>query len=467
MDPRLEESVKVLISDDSMEARLYLSSTPVSWGETVTDLFTVESIMEILKECGVKAGIDKPLLQSIIINKLYDTYHLIAKGRPAVNGKDGYFTFLFKTKVDNKPKVQEDGSVDYRNIESYESVQKDQEVVTYTPATKGSFGYDVKNKFLSCIPGKDQTPLKGEGFYVSEDGNHYYSNLTGKIELFSDNSLHITNTLEIKGDVDLTTGDVVFGGDVIIHGSVMTGTSIRCKGDLTILGSVEEANIYAGGTVEIKAGMQGGNNGSIISDSDVWGKFFEQTSIHCKGDFHANSIMNCDIFCEGNLYVTGRFGIIVGGSTTCSGNIEATIIGNLSEVKTMINAGTNPNAITEISALEADIKEDEVKLSKLHDVRKKMALITNPTDAEKFNQTLEQIDSSITILSNQLKDKTAVLNQKLFLISTYSSSKIIVQKFLYPGVNITINGLHYFSRDTFTNVTLKDTGGQVQVINNI
>ena len=466
MEQKLSESVKVLVSEDSMEARLYLSSTPPSWGEDVTYLYTVENIMDILKENGVKAGIDQALLKSVIINKLYDTYHLIAKGRPAVNGTDGYFTYNFKTEVDNKPKVNADGSVDYRNIEMYESVEKDQEVVTYTPATKGSFGYDVKNKFLSCIPGKDQTPLKGEGFYVSEDGNHYYSNLTGKIELGQDNSLRITNTLEIKGDVDMTTGDVVFGGDVIIHGNVMTGTSVRCKGNLTILGNVEEANIYAGGTIEIKAGMQGGSKGSVISDCDVWAKFFESTSVHCKGDFHANSIMNCDVFCEGNIYVTGRFGIIVGGSTTCSGNIEATIIGNLSEVKTMINAGTNPNTITEISALEADIKEDENKLEKLHEVRKKMAQITNPTDAVKFNETLEQIETSITALSAQLKEKTTTLNQKLFLISTYSSSKIIVQKFLYPGVYITINGLHYNSRDTFTNVTLKDTGGQVQVINN-
>ena len=466
MDPRLEESVKVLISDDSMEARLYLSSTPLSWGESVTELFTVENIMEVLKETGVKAGIDKPLLQSIIINKLYDTYHIVAKGRPAVNGKDGHFEYLFKTEVDNKPKVQADGSVDYRNIETYESVQKDQEVVTYIPATRGSFGFDVKNRFLSCIPGKDQSPLKGEGFYVSEDGNHYYSSLTGKIELGSDNSLRITNTLEIKGDVDLTSGDVVFGGDVIIHGNVMTGTSVRCKGDLTILGNVEEATIYAGGTIEIKAGMQGGSKGSVTSDSDIWGKFFESTSIHCKGDFHANSIMNCDVFCEGNLYVSGRFGIIVGGTTTCSGNVEATIIGNLSEVKTMINAGTNPNAISEISALEAEIKENNDKLEKLHEARKKMAQITNPTDAAKFNETMEQIENSITTISAEVKEKTTVLDQKLFLISTYSSSKIIVQKFLYPGVYITINGLHYNSRDTFTNVTLKDTGGQVQVINN-
>ena len=466
MDTRLEETVKVLISEDSMEARLYLSSTPPSWGESATDLYTVENIMDFLKEKGVKAGIDKPLIQSIIINKLYDTYHVIAKGKPAVNGTDGFFTYHFKTQIDNKPKVQADGSVDYRNIEMYESVTKDQEVVTYTPATKGSFGYDVKNKFLSCIPGKDQTALKGEGFYVSEDGNHYYSNLTGKIELGQDNSLRITNTLEIKTDVDMTTGDVVFGGDVIIHGNVMTGTSVRCKGNLTILGNVEEANIYAGGTIEIKAGMQGGNKGSVVSDADVWGKFFESTSIHCKGDFHANSIMNCDLFCESNIYVTGRFGIIVGGSTTCSGNIEATIIGNLSEVKTMINAGTNPNTITEISALEAEIKDDENKLEKLHEVRRKMNQITNPTDAAKFQETLEQIENSITALSAELKDKSAVLSQKLFLISTYSSSKINVMKFLYPGVYITINGLHYNSRDTFTNVTLKDTGGQVQVINN-
>ena len=98
MEQKLSESVKVLVSEDSMEARLYLSSTPPSWGEDVTYLYTVENIMDILKENGVKAGIDQALLKSIVINKLYDTYHLIAKGRPAVNGTDGFFTYNFKLK---------------------------------------------------------------------------------------------------------------------------------------------------------------------------------------------------------------------------------------------------------------------------------------------------------------------------------------------------------------------------------
>ena len=467
MEQHPEDSIKILISEDSMEAKIYLSSTPSAWGENPTDLYTVEYIMDVLKENGVKAGIDKALLQSIVINKLFDTYHVIAKGNPAQNGADGYFTYHFRREIDNKPKVLEDGSVDYRNIEMYEAVEKNQEVVTYTPATKGHFGYDVKNNFLSCVPGKDQNPLKGEGFYISEDGNHYYSLLNGKVEIGMDNSLRITNTLDIKSDVDMTTGDVVFSGDVIVHGNVLTGTSIRCKGNLTILGNVEEAIIYAGGNVEIKAGMQGGNKGSIVCDGELWGKFFEQTSIHCRGDFHANSVMNCVIFCEGNMYVTGRFGIIVGGTSTCSGNIETTIIGNISEVKTVINAGTNPNTLTEVSNLEAQVKEEELKLTKLHEVKKKLDMIQNPTDPEKYAATSEQIEASIISVSNTVKNLTAELNQKLFLISTYSSSKILVHKFLYPGVQATINGLHYISRDTFTNVTLKDTGGQVQVINNI
>ncbi len=466
MDPRIAESVKIMITDDSMEARLYLSSTPTAWGEDPTELFTLEAILEALQENGVKAGIDKALLKSILVNKLYDQYHVVARGKPAENGQDGRYTFLFKTEIDNKPKVLEDGSVDYHNIEMYEAVQKNQEVAVYTPATKGHFGFDVKNNFLSCIPGKELNPLKGEGFYVSEDNCHYYSLVTGKIELGRDNSLRITNTLEIRSDVDLTTGDISFGGDVIIHGSVLTGSKITCKGSLTILGSVEEATIYAGGPIEIKAGMQGGNKGSIVCDSEIWGKFFESTKIHCRGDFHANSIMNCEIFCEGNMFITGRFGIIVGGNTTCAGSIEATIIGNLSEVKTTVNVGTNPNAIKELSELEAEVKNIEVNYSKLHEIKKKFGMITNPVDRMKFTKTLEQIDASLVTVGTQLKDKTAELNQKLFLLSTYSNSKVLVHKFLYPNVIVTINGLHYTTRDTYTNVTLKDTGGTIQPINN-
>lgn len=463
MDSKIKEVAKVIISDDRMEARLYLSSSPDSSGFPRTDLFTLPNIKELIAESGVKAGIDKPLLQAVITERMYDRYIIFAKGNPAVNGEDGHFTFHFKTQLDNKPKLMPDGSVDYHNIEIYEQVTQGQEIATYTPSTVGHYGYDVFGQMIPTTAGKDLQPLKGEGFTISEDNNHYYADCNGKVEL-NHEQLIVSNVLDIKGDVDLTTGDIEFNGDVIIHGSVLTGSTINVVGNLTILGNVESAHIMAGGDIELKSGMQGGGKGMVECGGDVWGKFFEQTVLKVKKDLHANSLLNCNTLCEGDIYISGKHGIIVGGNTTCQGNIEATVIGNMAEVKTYIAAGVNNSSLEELNELEGKIKDINESLDKHTQIMDKLKAIENPTEQEKYDTMVAQVESSMKELNIQLTGLKAELDQKLFLISSYSHSKITVHKYLYPQVSILLNGLHYACKDTYTNVVVKDVGGEVQVM---
>lgn len=466
MNPKLKEVAKIIINDDHMEARIYLSSSPDSSGFPCTDLFTIENIKELIAESGIKAGIDKGLVQAIVAERMYDRYVIFAKGNPAENGRDGYFTYHFKTELDNKPKLLPDGSVDYHNVEIYEQVTEGQEIATYTPSTVGHYGYDIFGKMLPTIPGKDMQPLKGSGFTLSEDQNHYYAECNGKVELNRD-QLIVSNVLDIKGDVDLTTGDIEFNGDVIIHGSVLAGSIINVVGNLTILGNVESAHIIAGGDIQLKAGMQGGGKGIVECNGDVWGKFFEQTILKVKKDLHANSLLNCNTLCEGDIYISGRHGIIVGGNTTCQGNIEATVIGNMAEVKTYVAAGVNNSSLEELNVLEDKIKEITASIDKHSQIMDKLKAINNPTEQDKYNTMVKQVETSMRELNMQLIALRAELDQKLFLISSYSNSKIIVHKYMYPQVKILLNGLHYTCTDTYTNVIVKDAGGEVQVMFNV
>lgn len=465
MNETARKCIKVDVTEDAMEARLYLTATSEYLGVDHTTEFTYDNVLQFIKEQGVNTGIDTALLQSICINRLYDRYHLIAQGKPAVDGNDGYYNYFFKRELDNKPKLLEDGSVDYHNVEIYEPVTQGMKVAEYVPATSGTYGYTVKGGMLTCKQGKDLAPLKGQGFTISEDNLIYTSDYNGKIEI-KNNQLIISNVLDIQGDVDLTTGDIVFNGDVIIHGNVLTGSLIKISGSLTILGNVEGAYISAGGDIQLKAGMQGSGRGVIECGSDVWGKFFEQTIMRVKGNIHANSMMNCDTFCEGNIYVSGRHGIIVGGNTSCQGNIDSVVIGNMAEVRTSISAGVNEKVLSELEELENKIKELKDKLQKHSQILAKIEAIKNPTEAEKLTTMIDQVHASMHELEIQLDASDAELKQKLFIISSCSAARINVSKYLYPNVNIILNGLHYSTTDTFTNVTIKDSSGEIKVINN-
>lgn len=464
--PCYSEYIRIIISEDAMEARLYLSSAPDSDGMVHTDLFTLDIIKEELSRAGIKSGIDNDQLIAIVESHLYDKYYVIARGNPAVDGENGYFTYNFKTEIDNKPKLMPDGSVDYRDIEFYTAVNKGTEVVTYTPATSGHYGFNVLGKMLVCNRGTDLRPLEGKGFTLSEDKLHYISNVNGKIEV-SEGSLIISNMLDINGDVDLTTGDIIFNGDVIVHGNVSSGVTIAVNGRLTILGNVEGARIKARDSIELKSGMQGGGKGIIECDGEVWGKFFEHTIIRSSGDIHANSIMNCNVVCNSNVIVSGRHGIIVGGNTVAQGNIDATVIGNLAEVKTRVCAGINEKAQNELKELFAQLADLELQLEKHKQVNEKLAAITKPTEPEKYRLMCESVEASMQKLSIQIEQIKLDIDQKKFILSSSTNSKIYIRKYLYPGVTCEISGSSSYCSSALYNVMVKNNSGEIEILNNL
>ena len=89
MDIDLSKFINVTITDDQMTAYIYISSRTADSGDIPADSLTPEMLRDFLSSRGVKAGIDKNLLQQIIINKLFDRQHVIAQGQPPVNGVDG------------------------------------------------------------------------------------------------------------------------------------------------------------------------------------------------------------------------------------------------------------------------------------------------------------------------------------------------------------------------------------------
>jgi len=125
---------------------------------------------------------------------------------------------------------------------------------------------------------------------------------------YKDERLLVENELLIDGDVSLATGDINFSGNIHIRGNVLTGVVVAsAKGDVIVDGYVEACQIYAGGSVVMKNGMQGNGKGKIIAGGSVSGKFFERVTIESGMDVHANAIMNSDITAVQDIVVSGKF----------------------------------------------------------------------------------------------------------------------------------------------------------------
>ncbi|HBA97514.1 MAG TPA: hypothetical protein DCZ23_05340 [Lachnospiraceae bacterium] len=402
---------------------------------------TMESLLASAREAGVVYGINEEVLKTILAKKVFDKNVKFAQGTPAVDGEDGWFEFFFDTQIDTKPKILKDGSVDYSEYGSVPAVVQGQRLVTYHPPVPCKNGVNVHGGSILAKKGKDLAKLKGKGFTIDEKGINYTAKYDGKVT-FIDKRLVIDNELVIEGDVTYNTGDIEFQNDIHIRGNVCTGVCVTSqKGSIIVDGYVEQAALYAKKDVVLKNGMQGNGKGKIEAGGDVKGKFFEQAHIVCKGDVQANAIMNTTIKSGQDIIVSGKYGVIVGGSVSALRYIRANIIGNMSEVRTEIKAGADGDLFALLSQCERNKDESEKALRDVTSALEKIKLAMerlNTPDLNKKRMQLMRIKIECDTKVNELEKR---LQEILDQMSKSNLAKITINKVVNPGTAISINGV--------------------------
>lgn len=429
-----EKCIKVMVARDGMTAEMIVSPTPEKQ-------ITMSDLKGALAEAGVEYGIMQESLQSILDCRTYSIPVLVAHGTEPQNGKDGHFEFLFETNVEVKPKILADGSVDYKSMGQIPVVEEGQELARYYPATDQISGRNVLGKEILGKKGKDLQVLKGKGFVLNEEKTIYKAAIVGKATA-KDNTLNVTNVLVIDGDVTTSTGGVTFAGDVVIKGNVATGAEVRANGNIEVDGCVEAAFLVAGKGVVLKNGMQGNGKGSINAGGSVSGKFFEQVTIRAGGTVAANAMMNCHVESEEEVKVSGKFGVIVGGYIQAYRGIEATIIGNMSETKTLLEAGTSEDLRGQMMNAEEKILELTKDLEKLKSANQKVVeMLKQYPDNNELKQTKMTIMRSKIARESSMSEVEREKERIAIIMGKVSNPRVCVLKSIYPGCVITINGV--------------------------
>lgn len=448
--------IHVIVSEDGMTATLYLSP------DDKNKEFEMSQVKALLRESGVVFGVQEELLEQVVKEKRYYEKIVIAKGQTPQNGKDGWFEFFFPIDIDTKPKILQDGSVDYTACGQVPSVDEGQEIVRYHPATPARDGMDVRGEILVGKSGRDLARLRGKGFILSEDNLVYTARVTGKATYERD-VLNVDSELTIDTDVAYTTtGNIHFVGDIHIRGNVLTGMSVVSeKGSIIVDGYVEAATLVAKKDIILKNGMQGNGQGKIATSGSVSGKFFEQTFIDCDGSVAANAIMNCQITCGEDVKVSGRFGAIIGGSVSAMHSVESMIIGNMAEVRTDICAGIEGDLFALLAQQENSQKKLQAEIEPLLTALKRVdaLLAVNPNQElqnKKMKLTRAKIEKD-SKLNQLIKRKQETVDQ----MSKANDARVTILKRVYPGTTITINGMRVNVQDEIASVEYTRRGSGI------
>lgn len=358
----IEDFLSVYISPNKMEA--YINIIPIDNSVEIS----VEIIKEQLFKNNVTFGIDDLSIKEVLDNKHSTASIKVASGEISVNGEDGYLTYHFNTQPSTKPKLLEDGSVDFHNLDIIQNVVEDQLLVTYTPPTEGKDGCLVNGNIIPSKKGKGVLLPKGKKVKISEDGLQLLAERDGNVEII-DGKVCVSNIMIINKNVDVSTGDIYFNGDIVIMGNIVTGSSVTATGSISVEGSVEAATLKADGDIVLKNGIQGSGRGKITAGGNIATKFIEMSDIYAKGTITTNAIMNSTIESEEDIIVSGKRGFIIGGISKALNKIQATGLGNISEIITTLEVGFTEDNVKEMVNLERTV---EIVSEELRDIEANM-----------------------------------------------------------------------------------------------
>ncbi|TMM46829.1 DUF342 domain-containing protein [Colwellia ponticola] len=455
---RVDASIKITIEADQMSAIAQI--TCAQGGKHLS----AKDILDAAKEAGVKKGFSKEHLIELAQlaaqkapNSTVDMQ--IARGKVAINGKDARIKPLVESAQARilKPKRQEDGSVDMRDLGDIICVKIGQPIAQKIPLTQGIEGYTVSATPLLPEPGNDIELIAGEGTDISpKNTNILISKKVGLPKLIN-NGMEVDEIYKIK-NVTVATGNINFTGSVIIDGDVNEGMKVIASGDITIGGFVESATLEAGGDITVSGGIIGRKHDiesthitevimsvNISAKGSIYAKYGQYAQIQCGRDVHIeNQLLHSILNIDGRLWI-GKSeqanGKLIGGYIKAGTSVHAGIIGATAGSNTFINF--EPKILKlkdDIHQIEELIKVDSDKTNELKNAINTLKKL--PQDKAKPD-LLAKVVASYQYQANQMGQ---ALNEKALLesdLQEYMSSVYIeATEKMYHGVELIVGDFH-------------------------
>ena len=449
LTPAIIPSNDELVTVDIMEERMYAIARfypPVGNGKPLKH----EDIINSLVRAGIKYGVQENVIQEYLLDRHYCTDYIVAKATPAQQGRDAVVTYHFNTDLTLKPKRNEDGTVDFHQLDMISHCRKGDLLATLTPIDLGRPGIDICGNIIRPLKVNNKVLRHGNKIRISPDGLQMFSEVDGHVSL-TDGRVFVSDTYNVPADVDASTGDIVYDGNVVVHGNVISGFSIRAKGDIEVDGVVEGAYIEAGGQIVLKRGMQGMSKGILRADGNIIAKFLENAEVIAGGYISTESILHCKVSAKGDIIVGGKRGFVTGGEMRSGSMISVKTAGSVVGTMTVLEVGIDPKIVEEFRDIEKKLAimiADKEKLGQaLAIFRKKLTMGVQITDEKK--EYLKQVTQQNIMLETSIKEAKKRYEDLRVEMDNTSSGVIKVQDIVYPGTKLVIsNVIHYIRNET-------------------
>lgn len=413
------------ISEDSMTASLHLGP-----GERVD----TEAVRALLRAKGVVHGVlNEPLAR--IAEQVGPVEVVIARGSPPIDGQDGAIEYRFPSGPrELRPSIGEDGRADYRNLGAIARVEAGQLLARRVPPQPGREGRGVRGEALAARAPRDFRLRAGGGVTLSEDGSSAYAARSGH-PACKGNLIIVHAAYQVAGDVSLATGNLDFEGDLDIAGHVQRQMSVRATGSIHVHGSVEGAQIVAGGDLTVDEGVR--HQSRLEAGGNVVAQYVENSQVRCGGSFSVREDVVQSEIDAGFAIVVG--GNVIGGRVCAQESVEANAFGGRLGAATDVQALPREETLAELRALERERAEVLANLERitprLREAREQIA--AGGAGAVNHDACRRLIALAGTLAQREagLSDRILELRQTL----PRHRPRMLTRAGIYPGVRLRLD----------------------------
>jgi uncharacterized protein len=423
------------------------------------DMVTGEDLEKALADEGITTGIIPDIFQKTVEKEQFGDPVVVAEGKPAVPGENGRVEYLFETST--APPKDAQGNVDHKAVQ-VRNVQKNDQLARLHEPTKGTTGQTIRGADIPATDGKPAKSPAGAGVLVSpEDQNLLLAGTDGRVILKSGGQISVDELYEVN-DVDYSSGNIEFVGSLLIKGDIKAGFKVKARGDIIVLGIIEDAVVESGGCLQA-AGIVGQGNADIRVERDIAINFCENQTLVAGGDVIVReALMHSNIRCKGRVELQESHGVIIGGNIIAVKGIKALQIGNDQEIKARLRVGMDPDVLDEIKQIDKALESLDENLQK---VKKGLVLLQKmealkPLSNAKYKLKTE-LEKAGEQLQNETKDLPARREELMKEMDKFREATVTVEKTIYPDNVITIIASQFVVTEALTGVRFTWRKGEV------
>lgn len=459
----MERRVEIVVDTQKMNAFLIFHPLP----DVVKNLDRGE-VDDAINALFIKFGIHEERIRAFLENSIPEVPYPFAQGVLPEPSKDAEVIFNFDHE---KLKLYCSGKISQKERNNYREflVKKGSLIAKKIPAFAGKKGTDVFGNEVIPKPPKEKSllPNKGDNTLIDEDGLKLLSAQDGVLRLDGE-KITVDGILLIHGDLDAGYGNIDFEGSIVIEGMVMPGFVIKAREDIKVSDIVEAATLIAGKDIEINSGVKGRNKAFLSAGRDIKVRFVENAELEAKRDILVDSsAVNSILKAKRDVIVVGEPGSIIGGTISAGHIVEAKEIGSDMNLKTTVDVGIDPDLRQRATLLHSQVSMDYDNLNKLTMIVKKLRELKNALGdkfpADKIELLVKTINS-INNLNAEIPRMQAEIEEiDIKIASAVTGARIIAQKVMKPGTEVTIRDRKFYTTRALEKVVLVLEEGEIRI----